>query len=109
TNVSFVNPEVKLADFSVTFVHITHSVSDTANLFIKTPVGNFYHGSDFKFDLTPHDGKKTDLQKIADAGKQGVLCLMSDALGSERKGVTPSEKDIGTEFEHAITGCKGKV
>ena len=107
--VSFDNPEIRLGDFSVSLIRITHSVPDTANLFIKTPVGNFYHGSDFKFDLTPYDEKKTDFQKIAQVGKQGVLCLMSDALGSERPGVTPSEKHIGIAFEEIMQGVKGKV
>lgn len=107
--VTFENPEVKIGDFSVNFIRITHSVPDTANMFIKTPVGNFYHGSDFKFDLTPYDGKHTDFQKIAAVGKQGVLCLMSDALGSERQGVTPSEKNIGSSFDDAMAGRKGKI
>src|SRR5579871_5907432 len=107
--VSFDKPEIRLGNFSVTFVRITHSVPDTANLFIKTPVGNFYHGSDFKFDLTPYDNKKTDFQKIASFSKQGVMCLMSDALGSERPGITPSEKYITGAFEQAIANAKGKV
>src|SRR5258708_15935745 len=64
--VPFKNAPVKIGDFSVEFIRVTHSVPDTAHLFIRTPVGNFYHGSDFKFDLTPADGKKTDFQKITD-------------------------------------------
>ncbi len=107
--ITFDNPEIRIGDFTVTFIRVTHSVPDTANLFIKTPVGNFYHGSDFKFDLTPYDGKKTDFQKIAAVGKQGVLSLMSDALGSERQGVTLSEKNISVHFKDAMNACKGKV
>src|SRR3990167_4963787 len=46
-----------IGPFTVNFIHVTHSIPDAANLFIKTPVGNFYHGSDFKFDWTPIDGQ----------------------------------------------------
>src|SRR3989338_5645953 len=44
------------ASFKVHFIHITHSIPYSTHLFIETPIGNFYHGSDFKFDLTPPFG-----------------------------------------------------
>jgi len=94
--------------FTLNFIRVTHSVPDSSNIFIKTPVGNFYHGSDFKFDLTPFDKKKTDYKKIAQVSKEGVLCLMSDCLGSERKGHTQSEAKLTAAFEEELKGCKGK-
>ncbi len=100
---------VKLGSFSISFIHMTHSILDASNLFIKTPVGNFYHGSDYKFDFTPVDGRPSELRKIAKAGDQGVLCVLSDSVGAERKGYTPSEREIGQEFEDAIGKVKGKV
>src|SRR5947207_2414031 len=52
--VSFGSPVVRLGNFSAEFIRITHSVPDSSHVFIKTPVGNFYHGADYKFDLTPY-------------------------------------------------------
>lgn len=46
---------VALGCFSASFIRITHSVPDSTHIFITTPIGNFYHGADFKFDLTPAD------------------------------------------------------
>src|SRR5258708_1332220 len=106
--VPFKNAPVKIGDFSVEFIRVTHSVPDTAHLFIRTPVGNFYHGSDFKFDLTPADGKKTDFQKITRLASSGVLCHLSDCLGSERVGASPSESLIAYHFEREMRDCKGK-
>lgn len=100
---------VKLGSFTISFIRVTHSILDAANLFIKTPVGNFYHGSDYKFDFTPYDGKPSELRKIAKAGDEGVLCVLSDSVGAERKGYTPSEMEIGQRFEDAIGKSKGKV
>lgn len=102
------NREILRGDFSISFIRITHSVPDSSNLFIKTPVGNFYHGSDFKLDLTPADGKKADFQKITKLASQGVLCLLSDCLGSEREGYTPSELSLTQNFERELGQCKGK-
>ena len=90
------------------FIHITHSIPDSANIFIKTPLGNFYHGSDYKFDLTPANGHKTDFLAISKAAQEGVLCLLSDALGSDREGFTESEIALQGHFEREIGLCKGK-
>src|SRR5580704_580347 len=35
--------ELRLGDFTVSFVRVTHSVLDSANIIIKTPAGNLYH------------------------------------------------------------------
>lgn len=55
---------MQIGDFTITFIHVTHSIPDAAHLFIETPVGNFYHGADYKFDLTPADRKRTEFLKI---------------------------------------------
>ncbi len=96
-------------DFTVTFVHVTHSIPDAANLIIKTPAGVIYHGSDFKFDWTPVDGFQTQIQDIAAAGKQGILCLLSDCLRVEKTGYTLSEKVIEETFETQMRKAPGKV
>lgn len=106
--VDFEGGELKVGSFSLNFIRVTHSVPDTANIFIKTPVGNFYHGSDFKFDLTPYDGKKTDYEKISKASKEGIICLMSDSLRSEKTGHTPSEFPVAKAFEKELEKTRGK-
>lgn len=100
--------KITLGDFVIDFVGVNHSVPDAVNLVISTPYGRIYHGSDFKFDLTPLDGKFSDLGKMTKAGEQGVLCLMSDCLRSERAGYTLSEKIIEEQLDKEISLCQGK-
>lgn len=102
------NSEVKLGSFSATFIRVTHSIPDSSHLFIKTPGGNFYHGSDFKFDLTPFDGKKTDFAKISKVAQEGVMCLMSDCLRAEKEGYTKSEQTLAEKIEDEMRVCTGK-
>lgn len=97
-----------LGDFTVTFIKVTHSIPDTSHIFIQTPVGNFYHGSDFKFDANPHDGKLSDLEKIKEVGRMGVTALFSDSLGAEKGGRTRSESELPANFEREIRNCRGK-
>ncbi|MDP2585592.1 MAG: ribonuclease J, partial [Candidatus Levybacteria bacterium] len=106
--VKFNDAEKTIGNFKFSFIPVTHSVSDTSHIFIKTPVGNFYHGSDFKFDDTPYDGKKSDYAKISQLASQGTLCLLSDCLGAERKGRTPTEIGITESLTNEMRECKGK-
>ena len=96
-------------DFSVNFVHVTHSIPDAANLIIRTPAGIVYHGPDFKFDWTPVDGFPTDVQKIAKISDEGVSLLLSDCVRVEKQGYTPSEQKIEETFEQQSQKCHGKL
>src|SRR3989338_9211733 len=106
--INFNESEKSAGSFNFSFIPVTHSVPDTSHIFIKTPVGNFYHGSDFKFDDTPSDGKKSDYVKISQLSSQGVLCLLSDCLGAEREGRTPSDIGLTEHFDREMKECKGK-
>lgn len=105
---SFNSSEVAMGDFKASFIRVTHSVPDTAHIFLKTPIGNFYHGSDFKFDETPADGKVADKAAIEKVSGSGIICLMSDCLGAEKRGRTPSEQVLSESFEKEIKTCRGK-
>ena len=94
--------------FKVRFIQMTHSIPDTCHILIKTPAGNFYHGSDFKLDLTPPYGQPPDFYEIVAAGEEGVTCLLSDCLGSEREGLTLSERIVGKTFEDEMRLTRGK-
>lgn len=101
------NQGYKFGDFGVEFISITHSIPDTCHILIKTPVGNIYHGADFKFDLTPPYGNPPDFYKITKAGRDGILCLLSDCLGAEREGLTLSESIVQQTFEDEMRKTKG--
>ena len=99
---------LKFGEFEVRFIHMTHSIPDATHIVIKTPIGQLYHGPDFKFDLTPPYTKHPDFHEITQAGEDGVLCLLSDVLGSERPGMTASESTVGQTFEDEMRSTKGK-
>jgi len=95
--------------FNVDPVRVTHSIPDTFHFAITTPVGVFYHGSDFKFDVFPLDGKGADFAHIAKVGEKKVMALMSDSLGADKEGWSPSESSIAENFKYEITSAKGRV
>ena len=102
------NSLINIGPFSISFVHVTHSIPDTFNVVITSPVGIIYHAADYKFDWTPVMDRPTEVGKIAMIGQKGVTLLLSDCLRSEKPGYTPSEQMIEDSLEREIKSCKGK-
>jgi len=98
-----------VGSFTVDPIRVNHSIPDTFHFAITTPIGIFYHGSDFKFDVFPLDGKPSDLAHIARVGEKKVVALLSDCLGADHEGFSPSESSIAEKFEHDIKTAKGRV
>jgi ribonuclease J len=93
----------------VEFVRVTHSIPDSAGLAIRTPIGNIFHTGDFKLDHTPIMGEPTDLSRIAELGREGVLLMLSDSTYAETPGYTPSEYVVGDALEQIMAHSPGRV
>ena len=100
---------VELGDFSAEFIHVTHSIPDTVAIALRTPVGVIVHTGDFKFDMTPVDGKLSDIQTLARLGTEGVLLLVSDSTNAERPGQTPSERSIYGAIDNIFQKAEQKL
>jgi ribonuclease J len=95
--------------FGVEFIHLTHSIIEAGALALTTPVGTVIHTGDFKFDPTPMDQHVSDLHRLAEFGREGVLALFSDSTNVERTGMTPSERAVRERFEEIMAEAKGRV
>ncbi len=100
---------VELGDFSVEFLHVTHSIPDSVAIALRTPVGVIVHTGDFKFDMTPVDGKLSDVQTLARLGAEGVQMLISDSTNAERPGQTPSERSIYGTIDNIFQKTEQKL
>ena len=100
---------VRLGDFQVEFVRVTHSIPDSCALAIQTPVGTVVHTGDFKLDHTPVMGEPTDLVRLAELGREGVLLLLSDSTYAEMPGYTASEQVVGETLDHIVARASGRV
>jgi len=100
---------IKIGDFEVEWMHITHSIIDASSLAIKTEAGTIIHTGDFKIDHTPIDGFPTDLHRFAHYGEEGVLLLLSDSTNSHSPGFTKSERTVGPTFDRIFAKATGRV
>ena len=87
------NPIIKLTNFTVEFVSLVHSVPQSSGLIIRTPYGNIFHATDWRFD----DGKTpilpTDFPSLNKLAEEGVDLYVGDStnMGSSHKEPTEFE------------------
>ena len=95
--------------FEVEAIHVNHSIACSVALAIKTPVGMVIHTGDFKIDTTPINCAMTDLTRLGELGKEGVLALLSDSTNAERKGFSPSERTVGDALNGLFDNCPRRI
>ncbi len=95
--------------FEVEPFSVAHSVPDSTGLAIRTPVGLVIHTGDFKLDHTPVMNQSTDLNRLAQHGKEGVLLLLGDSTYAEIPGYTPSEQVVGEAIHQIMSTSPGRV
>ncbi len=99
---------VNLGCFNVEFIKVAHSMAGACALSINTPLGTIFVTGDFKIDNTPIDGKKTNLQRIAEIGAKGVMLMLGESTNVERKGSSTSEMVVGQGLESIFVASSDK-
>ena len=69
-------------------ISVTHSIPDAVCYVLYTKDGAIVYTGDFVFDSNMQGPYKTDIGKLAYVGKQGVLCLLSESIYSDKPGFT---------------------
>ncbi len=100
---------LELGAFTVEFFHVCHSIPDAVGVALHTPVGLLIHTSDFKFDDYPVDGRLTEVAKLEAYAREGVAVLLADSTNAESPGYTPSEREIGHNFEKIFASAPGRI
>jgi ribonuclease J len=100
---------VQIGPFDVEFIPVTHSVPHAHGVALHTPQGVVLHSGDFKLDLTPVDGRRTDLARIgALASGPGIRLLLADSTNAEEHGFAPSERTIGRALRQLFVEHAGR-
>jgi len=88
------NSKIKLGEFEIDFVTLTHSILEPNGLSIKTPLGTILHTGDWKIDPNPLIGNKIDEDKLKKIGNKGVSAMICDSTNIFSPGRAGSESDV---------------
>ncbi|HEQ3712027.1 TPA: ribonuclease J [Streptococcus pyogenes] len=101
--------EIEFKDGLVSFFKTTHSIPESMGVVIGTDKGNIVYTGDFKFDQAAREGYQTDLLRLAEIGKEGVLALLSDSVNATSNDQIASESEVGEEMDSVISDADSRV
>ena len=100
---------VKLGAFDIDYVTLTHSILEPNGLAITTPEGVVLHTADWKIDEDPLIGEKTDVKKLTELGKKGVLAMVCDSTNIFNLGSSGSESLVRTGLLTVLEKMKNRI
>lgn len=90
---------MKIGNFKVEFIKVSHSITGAVSLAIDTPAGLIFHTGDYKIDFTPIDNVRMDLGTFAKLGNRGVTLMLGESTNVEREGYSMSERTVGESLD----------
>ena len=100
---------VRIGPCDVEFIPVTHSVPSAMAIAFHTLQGVVLHSGDFKLDLNPVDGRRTDLARIGELARtKGIRLLLSDSTNAEEPGFTESESTVGVTLRRLFAMRAGQ-
>lgn len=102
------NEEIKINDIVLKFIRMSHSIPDSAAIYIKTPSGNIFFTGDFKIDMSAEKRNMIDLNEIESIQKDHIHLMLTDSTNSEKPGWTDPEKRIRNNLYNLISSNANK-
>ncbi len=103
------NDRIKVGPFDLEFFPVTHSVPHGFATAFHTPQGVLLHSGDLKLDMTPVDGRLTDLAGLGHlATDNGVRLFLCDSTNADSPGFSASETSIGASLHDIIRRQEGR-
>ena len=74
--------ELKFGEITARFYNVAHSIPEAMHVAIKCEDGLIVYAPDFTFDVNTNSKYRTSISKICDLGKEPVLAVMAESIGS---------------------------
>mgnify|MGYP002761820814 CR=1 FL=1 len=92
-------------DLDLEFIHVNHSIPQATLSWLKTPEGGVIYGNDMKIDHSPVIEKTTDIERMKEAGEEGIELMIPGTTRVDQTGRCRSEKSVEVELEDVMTSC----
>lgn len=101
--------KLKLGNFFIELVRITHSIPEASCIVVDTPIGRIINTGDFRLDPEPLDEMPSDIARLKQLGDEGVLALLSESTYSNTEGRTLTEHTLQQSFYDIIDNAPGRI
>ncbi len=110
-NIVEITPHKKInfGECSIFAISVSHSIPDAVMYCLNTKDGAICYTGDFLIDPLMNKHYDMDLGKIAYVGKQGVLCLLSESVFSEKEGHTSPTHRLTNFFADVINKVDKRI
>jgi len=110
-NLNNVTPgeKLKIGEFHLKFIDVTHSIPDAMGVSVGTPFGNIVITGDLKLEHEngiPSDKEQKNWGEIA---KDNNILLIADSTNVEKPGFSIPEKQIMENLENLIKNIDGRI
>ncbi|MFQ3275515.1 MAG: ribonuclease J [Candidatus Nanohaloarchaea archaeon] len=92
-------------ELDLEFIHVNHSIPQATLSWLKTPEGGVIYGNDMKIDRSPVIEETTDIEKMKQAGEEGIELMIPGTTRVDDEGRCRSEKSVEVELEDVMTSC----
>ena len=103
------NPVIKFDEFEVDYIPLVHSTPETSALFIRTPYGNVFHATDWRFDDGALPMLPTGYAALEKAAEEGVMLYVGDSTNMGHSHQEPSEKQIRENLMNLVPTFKNTL
>lgn len=87
-------PIIKLDNFEVEFLSLTHSCPQSSALIIRTAYGNIFHATDWRFDDDKTPASLTNHEALNKIAQEGIDIYVGDSTNMSEEHTEPSEYEI---------------
>lgn len=99
---------MRLGDFKINFVGVTHSIPNAFAIFVETPKGNVFFSGDYKIDPMPANEPETDYEKLRQLRGKVDLAFM-ESTNASVTGRATSEGEVAKTLSSLIQSAHGRV
>jgi len=104
-----INSKYKVSDkIEIEFIHITHSIPQSAIVAVHTKYGVIIYANDFKLDLYPTLGKKPNFKRLKEISKENVIALIIESTYASDQRKMPSEQVAKEMLRDVLLGTENK-
>ncbi|GAB2024336.1 ribonuclease J [Lactovum odontotermitis] len=102
--------EIDFGEATISFFSTTHTIPESLGIVVSTKKdGSIVYTGDFRFDPAVGEGYKTNMGRLAEIGKSGVLALLSASANALSTIQSASETEIRDKIFDVIDDSEGRV